>query len=124
MKQRPDWLAEAVQRQRNIDPIQRIPNAARFQGELIKGDRKLTPFQRVAAVSLGMLSLLVACVMIAQLVRKILHPTSISDTVEPLVFGASGVVSLYFSFRITLNAVINEPSTKKTPLGLKKKIRK
>lgn len=121
MKPRQDWLADAAQRQRNIDPIQRILNGARFHGSLIKGGRTLTAFQRVAAMVVGMLSLFSGCYFLAPAVNALKNHAPGSDLWLVLLQAALATPLLWIGFKIMSNAALNEPAAKKPVLGLKKK---
>jgi apolipoprotein N-acyltransferase len=50
-----DWQEELQNKQRNITPEDTIRNDALVERLLIRGDRKLTPVQRVAAILFSLL---------------------------------------------------------------------
>ena len=122
MKSREQWLAELQQRQSNIDPIKRIPNGALFQGTLIKGGRDLTPFQRLAAVVMGMSIMFGGCYFVADSIGLFLKKAASTDVTFSLISGGFAVLFIGLGFKITLNALVTKPATKQTP-GLKKKYR-
>jgi hypothetical protein len=55
MAHRKHWQDEIESRQRNILPLDTIPNGTAVEGFLIRGDRPFTPVQRAAAIILGVL---------------------------------------------------------------------
>ena len=122
MKSREQWLAEIQQRQSNIDPMKRIPNGALFQGTLIKGGRVLTPFQRLAAVAIGMLIMSGGCYFVADSIGLFLRKATTTDIPESLISGGFAALAIGLGFKITLNALVTKPAAKQT-LGLKKKYR-
>ena len=116
MKSREEWLAEVEQRQRNIDPMGRIPNVASFQGTLIRGDRKLTPFQRFAALAFGAPSLIFGALLIAQFVYVAKQKLPVLDLVEPFFLALVGCLGLWFGLRIVRNAWVNKGVHRKRDL--------
>ena len=116
MKSREDWLAEVEQRQRNIDPMGRIPNVASFQGTLIKGDRTLTPFQRIAALAFGTSSLMTGAFLIAQFLNLAKQKPSFISLVEPFFFALFSCLGIWFGFQIVRNAWVNKGVPRKRDL--------
>jgi len=116
MKSREEWLAEVEQRQRNVDPMGRIPNVANFEGTLIRGDRKLTPFQRFAALVFGASSVITGAFLIAQFVYMAKQKTPALDLVDPFLFALVSCLGLWFGFRIVRNAWVNKGIHRKRDL--------
>jgi hypothetical protein len=110
MKNRQEWLKELDLRQRNVDPIGRIPNVASFQGALIKGSRRLNGPQRVAAVVIGCCGLLFGCVSVALLVGGLMSDASGLELLYRVLYLPFGILFFYFGFKIVINAVVNEPA--------------
>ena len=100
---------ELVRRQDNIDPIRRIPNGALFYGILIKGNLKLNTAQRIGAVFLGLLGWIFGCFGLFQIVAAILS-WNFSDPFLLIALGSP--LSLWFAWKITVNALINDPKWK------------
>jgi len=115
MKDRQEWLRELDLRQRNIDPIGRIPNVASFQGALIRGLRRLNGPQRVAAVVIGFAGLTFGCFTMALVVRGLMGYESRMELIYNLLYLPLGILFFYFGFKIVINAVVNEPA--KQPSG-------
>ena len=113
MRDRQEWLRELDQRQQNIDPIKRIPNAALFQGTLIKGSRRLNAPQRIGAVIVGFSALMMSSFLLASFIRSSINSSSgleIASAIAILPFAALG---FYFGYRIVINALLNTPSRKR-----------
>jgi len=103
-KDRDDWIRKLEQRQDNIDPIRRIPNAALFQGTLINGNLRLNAMQRVGAILFGVTSLATGFVMIAtaadELFRKHL------PDIEIVLFCP---LTFWFGWKVLKHAIVNDP---------------
>lgn len=110
MQSREEWLKELRRRQDNIDPIRRIPNVALFQGRLIKGSLRLNSRQRFGAVILGLASLLMGCFLLASSFSSIYGGSSSWYLIPQLPLT---ILSLYFGWKITMNALLNEPASGK-----------
>jgi hypothetical protein len=113
MDPRQEWINELVRRQDNIDPIRRIPNGALFQGTLIKGSLRLNRLQRIGAIFLGLLAVTFGCFELVQVI--------VSARKGSLDYGSLPVAvwspwSLWFGWRITANALINDPKRTKKKL--------
>ncbi len=105
MKSREEWIDEVRRRQDNIDPIRRIPNWAAFQGSLINGNQRLNTVQRVGALGVGLMALLTGCLGLAGLVSGI-RSQSLGDSLYIVIFCP---FSLWVGWKITMNALINNP---------------
>ena len=101
-----DWIDELVRRQDNIDPIRRIPNGALFQGTLINGNLHLNKPQRVGAVILGLFALTFGCYSLAQIVAAVRWWSFADPSLYTAIFCP---FALWFGWKITVNAVINNP---------------
>jgi hypothetical protein len=111
MDPRQEWIDELVRRQDNIDPIRRIPNGALFHGTLIKGSVRLNRWQRIGAIFLGLLGVTFGCF---ELVQVIVSARKGSLDYGSLPVAVFSPLSLWFGWRITANAFINDPKGKKT----------
>jgi hypothetical protein len=106
MKPREDWVEDIARRQDNIDPIRRIPNGALFQGTLINGSLRLNGVQRVEALIIGLFTLTLGCVGLTGLVAA-LRSWSLGNS--DLYLAIFCPFSLWVGWRITMNAIINNP---------------
>jgi hypothetical protein len=106
MKRREDWIDDLARRQDNIDPIRRIPNGALFQGTLIKGSQRLNGAQRIGALIIGLFTLTFGCIGLAQGVAA-LRSWSLANV--DLYLAILCPFSLWVGWKITMNAVINNP---------------
>jgi hypothetical protein len=102
-------MAELARRQDNIDPIRRIPNGALFQGTLINGTRHLNKLQRIGAVIVGLFSLASGCFSMARIFAEL---RSWSPGYDALSFGIFGPFSLWVGWKITINAIVNQPKNR------------
>ncbi|MGC2371301.1 MAG: hypothetical protein WA474_19685, partial [Candidatus Sulfotelmatobacter sp.] len=108
MKSREEWLKEVAQRQDNIDPIRRIPNAALFQGTLINGSRHLNGPQRVGALIAGLFALTFGCVGLAEIIVALRSWSLGGADLYMTVFCP---FSFWIGWKMTMNALINAPRT-------------
>ena len=104
MDHRDDWIRELERRQDNIDPIRRIPNGALFQVTLINGNLRLNKVQRAGAVFVGLCGLAEGCFGVVSAIAE-LRAGRLPD-VWFLIFCP---FSLWIGWRITKNALINDP---------------
>jgi len=111
MKSKQEWMNDLIKGQDNIDPIRRIPNGALLQGSLIKGTLRLNPVQRIGALILGSMSLALGCFALARLVEAV-RSWNFSGPMLLVVFFSP--FSLWFGWKILLNAVINNPKRDST----------
>jgi hypothetical protein len=102
-----EWIDELRRRQDNIDPIRRIPNGALFQGTLIKGNLHLNKVQRVGALMLGLLSLAFGCFTLAHLIAALRAWSFVDHWLPEVIFCP---FSFWFGWKITINALINDPT--------------
>jgi hypothetical protein len=105
VEHRDDWIRELERRQDNIDPIRRIPNGALFQGTLINGNLRLNSIQRAGAVFVGLCGLAEGCSLVVSAIGE-LRVGRFPD-VWFLIFCP---FSLWIGWRITKNALINDPA--------------
>jgi hypothetical protein len=106
MDQLQEWIDELTRRQDNIDPIRRIPNGALFQGTLIKGSLRLNKPQRIGAFLLGSFSLALGCLSLAHLIAAIRADNLQGNSLAEALFTP---LSLWFGWRIVMNAALNNP---------------
>jgi len=109
-----EWINELRRRQDNIDPIRRIPNGALFQGTLINGNLRLNWVQRIGALMLGLPSLAFGCFGLAHLIDA-LRKWSSPDLWLPEVIYFP--LALWFGWKITINAIVNDPRKAQTKKG-------
>ena len=109
MQTREEWQAELWRRQQNIDPIGRIPNVALFQGTLIKGSIALNGVQRICALLFGSCSLILNALLIFGGVAGSRWPRTSAEIFSSIAVLPFCLVGLYFSLRIVINAIRNEP---------------
>jgi hypothetical protein len=105
MERRDDWIHELERRQDNIDPIWRIPNAALFQGTLINGNLHLNRIQPAGALFLGLSGLATSCFLVASALAE-LRDGHFPD----LGYALFVPLSLWSGWRITKNALVNDPA--------------
>ena len=105
MEHRDDWIRELERRQDNIDPIRRIPNYALFQGNLINGNLRLNKVQRAGAVFVGVCGLVEGCSLAVSAIAE-LRDGRLPD----FWFLVFCPFSLWAGWRITKNALINDPA--------------
>jgi hypothetical protein len=105
MEDRDDWIRELERRQDNIDPIRRIPNSALFQGTLVNGNLRLNRVQRAGAIFLGLCGLAMSCFLLASTIAELR-----SGLLPDLSYTFGGPFSLWIGWRITKNALINDPA--------------
>jgi hypothetical protein len=108
MDPRDEWIHELERRQDNIDPIRRIPNSALFSGSLIKGNLRLNPVQRAGALFWGLTQLALGCFLLASSISELREGRA--SEVEFLLFCP---FTLWFGWRITKNAIVNDPGKAK-----------
>ena len=108
MDPREEWIRELERRQDNIDPIRRIPNSALFQGRLINGDLRLNTVQRVGAAFMGICSLVTGA---GLLIGGLL--TLREGEWPGLVLFVFSPLSLWFGWKMTRNAIVNDPARAK-----------
>ena len=111
MKSREEWIEEIARRQDNIDPIRRIPNGALFHGTLINGTQRLNPLQRVGALIAGLFALAFGCVSVAEAIASLRSWNLASIDVYTFIFCP---FSLWIGWKITMNALINNPRKART----------
>jgi hypothetical protein len=105
-KSREEWMEELRRRQDNIDPIQRIANGASFQGSLVNGSLPLNKTQRVGALIIGVFSLTIGCVGLAELAAALESWRTGSTDVSLSIFSP---IALWVGWKTTTNAIINNP---------------
>jgi hypothetical protein len=105
MEHRDDWIRELERRQDNIDPIRRIPNGALFQGTLINGNLRLNRVQRALAIFLGLCGLATSCFLAASAIAELR-----AGLLPDLSYAFFCPFSLWIGWKITKNALINEPA--------------
>jgi hypothetical protein len=109
VKSREEWIDEVRRRQDNIDPIRRIPNWAAFQGSLINGNQRLNTVQRVGALGAGLMALLTGFLGLAGI-----RSHSLGDSLYIVIFCP---FSLWVGWKITMNALINDPTKHRRKKG-------
>ena len=109
VKSKEEWLLELRRRQDNIDPIRKIPNVAFFEGTLIKGALRLNGMQRFGALLLGASALFMGCVMLAGALPLGRGGSFAEQTVLWIAQLPLVVLELYFGWKTTMNALLNQP---------------
>jgi hypothetical protein len=112
IKSREEWMEEIRRRQDNIDPIRRIPNGALFQGNLINGTLRLNKAQRAGALFIGLSSLAFGCGYLVHLASALLAWSFDAGDLYGLIFGP---FSLWMGWKITTNALMNDPTRPHSP---------
>ena len=105
MENRDDWIRELERRQDNIDPIRRIPNGALFQGTLINGNLRLNKVQRAGAIFLGLCGLAMSCFFVAGAIAQLR-----AGILPDLSYAFFCPFSFWIGWRVTKNALINDPT--------------
>jgi hypothetical protein len=105
MERRDDWIRELERRQDNIDPIRRIPNGALYTGTLINGNLRLNRVQRAGAIFVGLCGLTEGCFLAATAIAGLREGRWLDF--EFLIFCP---FSLWIGWKITKNALINDPA--------------
>jgi hypothetical protein len=100
------WINELRRRQDNIDPIRRIPNGALFQGTLINGNLRLNAVQRIGALLLGVPSLGAGCFGVAHIIASLWQRNTPDMWLPEVIYFP---LALWFGWKMTVNAIVNDP---------------